>query len=128
MVPGEDPLDPPLANRGRGVAADGAAGTDGRHVLDVPGPGVEAVERRGERTDGAELDDVPRERRTVRLVFEGRDLRARPAVAGDELPVLRDLVREAGAAVAEDAALAVERDQRRDRDRLVEGDLRERHP
>src|SRR5205814_2704991 len=36
--------------------------------------------------------------------------------------------REARAAVAEDAALAVERDRRADRDRLVEGALREDHP
>src|SRR5262249_53701505 len=34
---------------------------------------------------------------------------------------------EAGAAVAEDAALAIERDERRDRNRLVDRELRERH-
>src|SRR5207248_1909403 len=37
-----------------------------------------------------------------------------------QLVVLRDLLREAHAAVAEDAALAVDRDQRRQRDRLRE--------
>ncbi len=45
------------------------------------------------------------------------DLRA--ALAGDQLLVLRDVLREARAAVAEDAALAVERDQGRDRERLL---------
>ena len=51
-----------------------------------------------------------------------------PRLTRDELAVLGDVLREARAAVAEDAALAVERDQRRDRDRLVERELREAHP
>ena len=51
-----------------------------------------------------------------------------PAVPRDELVVLGDVGREPRAAVTEDAALAVERDQRRDGDRLLERDLRERHP
>ncbi len=51
-----------------------------------------------------------------------------PRFDGDELAVLGDLLGEARAAVAEDAALAVERDQRRDRDRLLERPLRECHP
>src|SRR5207248_10549641 len=45
-----------------------------------------------------------------------------------ELPVFRDRLGEARAAVAEDAALAVERDRRRDRDRLVQRPLGEGHP
>ena len=89
-----------------------AARADGRHVLDVPRPRVEAVQRRRERADRAELDDVARERRAVRLVLEGRDLRVRAAVPRDELAVLGDVLGEARAAVAEDAALAVERDER----------------
>jgi hypothetical protein len=120
MVSGEDALHLALADRGRRVAADGAARADRRHVLDVPRPSVEAVERRGERADRAELDHVAGERRAVRLVLEGRDLRVGPAIPRDELTVLRDVLREPCAAVAEDAALAVERDERRDRDRLVE--------
>ena len=127
MVAREDPLDLALANRRGRVAADGAARADGRHVLDVPRPRVEAVERRGERTDGAQLDDVAGERRAVRLVLEGRDLGVRASVPRDEQTVLGDVLREARAPVAEDAALAVERDERRDRDRLVERELRERH-
>src|SRR3712207_9492771 len=56
------------------------------------------------------------------------DLRLRTAVPRHELAVLGDVRREARAAVAEDAALAVERDRRRDRDRLLERPLLERHP
>src|SRR5207244_6380126 len=48
-------------------------------------------------------------------------------VERDELAVLGDALGEARAAVAEDAALAVEGDRRRDRDRLLEGALREGH-
>src|SRR5205807_3826902 len=46
----------------------------------------------------------------------------------DELAILGDALAEAGAPVAEDAALAVERDRGRDRDRLLEGELLEAHP
>ena len=46
----------------------------------------------------------------------------------DELSVLANRLAEARAAVAEDAALAVERDRRRDRNRLLERRLLERHP
>ena len=127
VVAGEDPLDLPLADRRRRVAADRAAGADGGHVLDLPRPRVEAVEARRERSDRTELDHVPREDRAVRLVLEGRDLGARAPVPRDQLAVLGDLLGEARAAVAEDAALAVERDERGHRDRLVERDLREGH-
>ena len=127
MVAREDPLDLALADRRGRVAADRAARAHGRHVLDVPGPCVEAVERRGERADGAELHDVAGEGRAIRLVLEGRDLRARAAIPRDQLSVFGHVLREPRAAVAEDAALAVERDQRRDGDRLVDRELRERH-
>ena len=70
---------------------------------------------------------LPEKCAAVRLVLERRDHRLRAAVDRDELAVLGDLLAEARAAVAEDAALAVERDQRRDRDRLLERALRERH-
>ena len=48
------------------------------------------------------------------------DERVRAALEQDQLLVLGDLLVEAHAAVAEDAALAVERDQRRERERLAE--------
>src|SRR4029453_19369215 len=110
------------------VAARGAGHADGRHVLDLPRARLEAVERGGQRPDRTELHHVSGEGGAIRLVLEGRDHRLAPAVAGDQLSVLRDLVGEARAAVAEDAALAVERDQRRDGDRLFESELREPHP
>src|SRR5207249_8980507 len=93
-----------------------------------PRPPLEAVLRRQERADRAELGHVAGERARVGHVLEGRDHRQRAAVGGDELAVLRDALAEARAAVTEDAALAVERDGGRDRDRLLEGELFEAHP
>src|SRR5262249_61729961 len=113
VVPGLDPLDPALAGRRGDVAAGGAEAAHGRDALDLPRPRLEAVLRRGERADGAELGHVAGERRAVRLVFERRDHRLRAAVDRDALPLLRDRLAEAGAAGAEDGTLAVEGDQRR---------------
>src|SRR5439155_26341482 len=59
---------------------------------------------------------------------EGGDHRHRDAVGGDKLTVLRYLLADARPAVAEDAALAIERDRGRDRDRLLERELLEAHP
>ncbi len=128
MVARDDPLDLALAGRRGDVAADRAEAADRWDVLDLPGPRLEPVLRRGERADRAELDHVAAERGAVRLVLERRDQRLCATVSGHELPVLGDVRGEAGAAVAEDAALTVERDRRRDRDRLVERPLRKRHP
>ena len=58
VVAREDPLDLPLARRRADVAADGAEPADGRHVLDLPRARLEAVLRRGQRADRAELDHV----------------------------------------------------------------------
>ena len=128
VVAGEDPLDLPLAHGRVDVAADGAEAADGRHVDDLPRPPLEAVLRRQQRADRAELGHVAGEGARVGQVLEGRDHRHRAAVGGDELAVLGDALAEARAAVAEDAALAVERDRGRDRDRLLEGELLEAHP
>src|SRR5262249_24340717 len=122
------PLDLALARGRVDVAADGAEAAHGGHVLDLPRARLEPVLRRGERADRAELNHVARERRAVRLTLERGGHRLGAAVLGDELPVLGDPFGEAGAAVAEDAALAVERDRGRDRDRLDEGALLEGHP
>src|SRR5205823_7704428 len=88
VVAGEDPLDLALARRRGDVAADRAEPADRRHVLDLPWPRLEAVLRRGERADRAELDHVPGEARAVGLVLEGGDHRRGAAVAGDQLTVL----------------------------------------
>ena len=102
------------------VAVGGAAGADRARALDVPRPRAEAVRARGERADRAQLDDVAGERRHVRVAVEGADVRVRAALEQDQLVVLGQLLREAHAAVAEDAALAVDRDQRRQLERLLE--------
>src|SRR3954453_7311637 len=112
MVAREDPFDLALARRDVDVAPDGAEAADARGVLDLPRTRLEAVRRRGQRSDRTQLDHVAAERCAVRLVFERRDLRLRAAVDGDELFVLGAAFAEARAAIAEDAALAVERDQR----------------
>ena len=57
---------------------------------------------------------------TYGMAVERRDVRVRAALGEDQLVVLGDLLREAHAAVAEDAALAVDRDQRRQLERLAE--------
>ena len=128
VVAREDAPDFVLADGHRRVAANGAARADRRDVLDVPGPRIEAIESRRERADRAQLDDVAGERRAVGLVLEGRDLGVGAAIPRDELAVLGDVLREARAAVAEDAALAVERDERRHGDGFVDRVLREGHP
>ena len=102
------------------VALRRAVRADRARALDVPRARAEAVGRRGERADGAELDDVAAERADVRVPVEGRDVGVRAALGEDQLVVLGDLLREAHAAVAEDAALAVDRDQRRELERLAE--------
>src|SRR5204862_6370686 len=93
---------------------------DGARSLDVPRARAEPVRARGERADRAQLDDVAAERADVRMPVEGADERVRAALEQDQLVVLGDLLREAHAAVAEDAALTVDRDQRRELERLLE--------
>src|SRR5205085_9756042 len=83
-------------------------------------PRAEAIGPRRQRPHRAELDDVAAERRDVRVPVERADERRRAALVQDQLVVLGDLLRVAHAAVAEDAALAVDRDQRRELQRLLE--------
>src|SRR5271155_6146113 len=54
------------------------------------------------------------------MAVEGRDVGVRAALQQDELVVFRDLLGEARAAVAEDAALAVDRDRGGELQRLDE--------
>src|SRR6266508_104882 len=127
VVARQDARHLPLTCRRPHVAADGTKAADGRHVLDLPRPRPEAVRAGRKRAHGTELDHVAREGSPVRLVLERGDEGLGTAVDGHELPVFGDELGKASAAVAEDAALAVEPDQRRDRDRLVERALREAH-
>jgi hypothetical protein len=116
-----------LADGRVGVAADRALAADGGHVLDLPRPAAEAVRGRGQCADRAQLGHVARELAVVGPVLERRDDRVRAAVLGHQLRVAGHALGEAGAAIAEDAALTVELDQRRDRDRLLRRALGQRH-
>src|SRR6185312_15066363 len=68
----------------------------------------------------AELDDVAAERRHIRMAVVGADEGVVAALEEHQLVVLGDLLREAHAAVAEDAALAVDRHEWRDLQWLLE--------
>src|SRR3954453_7950457 len=127
MVARDDPYDLPFADRRGDVAADGAHAADRRNALRLPRARLVPVGRRQQCADRTELDDVPGEAAAVRLVVERRDHRLRTAVHGDELAVLRHVLGESRAAVTEDAARAVDRDRRRDRDRLLPRALLEGH-
>ena len=102
------------------VALRRAHRADRARALDVPRARAEAVGGRGERAHRAELDDVAAERRHVGAAVVGADEGVVAALEEDELVVLGHLLREAHAAVAEDAALAVDRDERRQLERLLE--------
>ena len=82
VVAGQDALDALVADGELDVALARAEGADRARVLDVPGPGAEAVGLGGQRPDRAELDDVAVEGRDVGAVVEGADVaRARRARA-----------------------------------------------
>ncbi len=120
MVAREHPHHAVVADGQLDVALRRAVGADRAGALDVPRARAEAVGGGRERADGAELDDVAAERRDVGMPVERPHEGVRAALGEDELVVLGDLLREAHAAVAEDAALAVDRDQRRELERLAE--------
>ena len=119
VVAGEHPLHLLVADGEADVALARAERADRAGLLDVPGPGAEAVGVAGQRPDRAEVGDVAVEGRDVGAVVEGADEGAVAALEQLQLLVLGDLLAEAHAAVAEDAALAVDRDQRRELDRLL---------
>src|SRR5262249_29708444 len=102
------------------VAPDRAEGAAARGVRDVPRAPDEAVGRARERPHRAEVDDVAREAPDVGLAAERRDLGARAALLEGQLTVPGDVLAEADAAEARDAALAVDRDERREVERLGE--------
>ncbi len=120
VVARQHPLDPLVTDREGDVALARAERADRAGVLDVPRPGAEPVGGVGERAHRAQLDDVARERRLVGAAVEGAHEGVVGPVEEGQLVVLGDLLREPHAAVAEDAPLAVDRNQRRQRDRLGE--------
>ena len=82
-------------------------------LLEVPRPGLEAVRRGGQRPHRADLHGVAAEVAGERVVGERVDLGLVAPVHEVDERVARHLLGEPGAAVAEDAALAVEQHQRR---------------
>src|ERR1700716_3298582 len=106
------------------AAADRALRADARRVIHVPRPRLEAPDAGGEGADRAEVDDVAAEIRLQGLVELARDVGLHAALADRQLLLPGDLVVVAGAAVAQHAALAVQRDVLRQRDRLAEMEAR----
>ena len=107
-----------VAQRQLDVALGGTHRAHRARVLDVPGPRAEAIGPRGERPNGTELDDVAAERSDVGAPVVRADEGVVAALEEHQLVVLGHLLREAHAAVAEDAALAVDGHQRRQLERL----------
>ncbi len=102
-----------------GAAAHAAGGAGALALLEVPRTCLETVGLGGERTDRADLHGVAGEVGGERLVGEGHHLGVVPALGEADERVTCDLAREARAAVAEDAALAVEEHEVADRDGLL---------
>ena len=101
-------------------AAHGAGGAGGLDLIEVPGPGGEAVGRGGQRADRADLHGVAAEVGGEGLGREGRDLDALAAPGEVDLRLAGHVRGEAGAAGALNAALAVEQDEVGDGDGLLE--------
>jgi hypothetical protein len=112
VVAPEHALDALVTNGELDVALARAERADRARVLDLPGTGAEAVGLGGERAHRAQLDDVSGEGRDVGAVVERADVARGAALQELQLLVLGDLLTEAHAAVTEDAALAVDPDQR----------------
>src|SRR5256885_8925669 len=115
-----DPDQLPAALPLRHAASDRAPGADGRRMRHVPRPRLEAPHARREGTDGTQVDDVAAEDGLEGLVELAGDEGLHAALVGRQLLLPRDLVVVPRAAVAQHAALAVERNLVRERDRLLE--------
>src|SRR5581483_7684764 len=95
-------------------AADGAVPADRVAEREVLRARAEAIRLARERSAGAELDDVALEPGRERSAVEGPQHARRAPVVERQLGVAGDLVHEARAPVAEDAALHVEDHERRE--------------
>ncbi len=109
-----------IARRLHGDAVTRRVGVGALDLLEVPGPGLEPVRLGGQRAHRADLHGVAAEVARERFVGERVDLGLIAAVDEMDQRVAGDLFREPGAAVAQDAALAVEEDVVVDRDGLFE--------
>ena len=88
------------------------------HLLEIPRPRLEPVGRRGERPHRADLDRVATEVRGERVLREDGDLDAVSPLEEVDHRLAGDLLGEAGATGALDAALPVEQGERAESDRL----------
>ena len=104
----------------RAAAPDRARHARGLDRLEIPRARLEAVGRRGEGPDRADLDRVAGEVRREGLTGVGDHLGVATAPAEVDQRVTGDLGGEPRAATTLDAALAVEEDEVADRDRLLE--------
>src|SRR5204863_3013692 len=110
---------PALAVVDLDVAAVRARAAHRVRALEVPDARLEPEVLAGERADGTDVDHVHRVGVVERLPGRELDARVVAALEDAELARLRDLVAEAGAARAEDAALLVEHDVLPDLDGLA---------
>src|SRR6185369_6162669 len=111
--------EPPLAVIDLDVAAVRARAAHRVRGFEVPDARLEPEILARERADGTDVDDVHRVRVVERLAGRELDARVVAALEDAELARLRDLVAEARAARAQDAALLVEHDVLPDLDRLA---------
>ena len=119
-VDAEQPGDP-VGRRLHGHAAPERHSRAGRlDLVEVPGPGREAIGGGGQGADRADLHGVAREVGGEGAVEEGVDLEHLAAAEEVDLGLAGHLVGEPGAAAALDAALTVEQDELRERDGLLE--------
>ena len=123
VVAGQPAGDLAAAVVGAQRAAGGAVLAHRRRRDEVERPRAEAVRRRGQRADRADLDRVAREVGLERLLLVDAHLLQRAPLDQRDERVAGDLLGEAGAPGAEHAALAVEQHLRGDVDRLGEGAL-----
>ncbi len=104
----------------RHPAAERTGGAGRLDLVEIPRTGREPVGRRGQRPDRADLHRVAGEVGGERQLGERADLDVLPPADEVDLGLAGHLVREAGAAAALDAPLAVEQHQLGDRHRLLE--------
>src|SRR6266540_674809 len=110
VLPTDDPLDAAVPGVHLDVAADRAAGANGRRTFQVPGPSLESVLATGQRADGTQLDGVAAKGRVERLARQHSDLAVPTAVEHRERFVAGDLGLESGAPIAQNAPLAIQHD------------------
>ena len=101
-----------------GAATHAARGAGALELLEIPRAGLEAVRRRSERTDRADLHGVAGKVGTERLVRERHHLGVVASAGERDQRITGDLAGESCAAITENAALAVEVHEIADGNRL----------